>query len=477
MSELIVIRADATPSIGTGHVMRCLALAQAWERVERRAVFVGHITVPWVRERLRKEGVSVTYLEGDVAPEQDASILLDEVSGYDASWVVLDGYHFSLECQKTVRNAGHQLMVIDDYNHLPEYCCDILLNQNSSASTLQYRGEIGTSLLGSDYVLLRQEIISATHLTKERTPSQQIKNILLTLGGGDESHIFDQLNQALNSAEMKGRTIRVIAGSVAVEKWNDVLADSLATIEIVQQPHDMSRHMLWADLCITAGGSTCWELSALNVPFVIFGGTESQKEAAQIFTHMSGELEQFKKIINGKIIPNSIDVPVDGCGLVAGSMLLFPYTLLSVKSEHARGVYDIVAAKETRRQFFSPSTFSWEDHLDWFTERLKKDEPFYVVLDGQVVAGYFRTDKDAGDYVASIALAKNARGGGRAVNASLSIAECIFMRFPDANLKVYIKKTNPVAKQVALKTGFCFEGDVEGDSLISSFYKVNRYVR
>jgi UDP-2,4-diacetamido-2,4,6-trideoxy-beta-L-altropyranose hydrolase len=477
MSELIVIRADATPSIGTGHVMRCLALAQAWERVGHRSVFVGHITVPWVRERLRKEGVSVTYLEGDAAPEQDASILLNEVSGYDSSWVVLDGYHFSLECQKAVKNTGHRLLVIDDYNHLPEYYCDILLNQNSNAPTIQYRGEIGTRLLGSDYVLLRQDIINARHLSKDRIPSQQITNVLLTLGGGDESHTFDQLKQALNSAEMKGRTLRVIAGSIAVEKWNDLLADSPATVEIVQQPHDISRHMLWADLCITAGGSTCWELSALKVPFVIFGGTESQKEAAQCFTHISGELEQFKKIINGEIVPHSIEIPVDGCGLVAGSMLLFPFSLLSAKSEHARGVYDIVAAKETRRQFFSPSTFSWEHHLAWFTERLKKDEPFYVVMGNQSVAGYVRFDKDGTDYVASIALAMNARGGGRGFNASLSTTECFFMRNPDAKLRAYIKKTNPVAIQLVLTTGFCLEGDAGDDSTTSSFYRFNGYAK
>lgn len=477
MSELIVIRADATPSIGTGHVMRCLALAQAWERVGNRTVFVGHITVPWVRERLRKEGFSVTYLEGDVASEQDASILLDEISDYDASWVVLDGYHFSLECQKAVKNAGYQLMVIDDYNHLPEYCCDILLNQNSNAPTLQYSGDIGIRLFGSDYVLLRQDIISATHLAKERTPSPMITNILLTLGGGDESHTFDQLKQAINSAQMKGRTVRVITGSVAVEKWNDLLADSPATVEIVKQPHDMSRHMLWADLCITAGGSTCWELSALKIPFVIFADAENQNEAAQVFTHLSGDVEQFEKIINGEIVPNAIDIPVDGCGLVAGSMLLFPFSLLSAKSEHARGVYDIVAAKETRRQFFSPSTFSWEHHLGWYTERLKKEEPFYVVLDGQLVSGYVRFDKDAGDYVGSIALAKNARGGGRGFNASLSAVECFFMRIPDAKLKAYIKKTNPVAIQIVLNTGFSLEGDVEGDSLTSSFYRFNGYAK
>ncbi|MFA9395126.1 MAG: UDP-2,4-diacetamido-2,4,6-trideoxy-beta-L-altropyranose hydrolase [Halodesulfovibrio sp.] len=477
MSELIVIRADATPSMGTGHVMRCLALVQAWERIGRKAVFVGHITVPWVRERLSKEGVSVNYLEGDVAPEQDVSVLLDEVSGYDASWVVLDGYHFSLECQKAVKNAGHRLLVIDDYNHLPEYCCDILLNQNINAPTIQYRGEIGTRLLGSDYVLLRQDIIKARHLSKECTPSPQIKNILLTLGGGDESHTFDQLKQVLHSAEMKGRTLRVIAGSVAVEKWNELLTDSPATVEIIQQAHDMSRHMLWADFCITAGGSTCWELGALKVPFVVFEVAENQKEIAQYFKNSSRGLGQLREIISGEIVPESIEIPVDGSGLVAGSMLLFPFSIMPVKSEHAEEIYPIVAAKETRRKFFSTSTFSLEHHLAWFEERLKKDEPFYVVMKDQSVAGFVRFDKDEADYVASIALAKNARGGGRGHNASMSTTECFFMRNPDAKLRAYIKKTNPVAIQLVLSTGFRLEGDVEGDSTTSSFYRLNGYAK
>ena len=469
MSELIVIRADATPTMGTGHVMRCLALAQAWEKLGNRAVIIGHIAVPWVRERLKREGVSAHYLNGEVPAEQDPVTLLAEISDYDAHWVVLDGYHFSLECQKAVKNAGYRLLVIDDYNHLPEYCCDILLNQNINAPTFQYSGEIGTSLLGSDYVLLRQDIITAKRFSKNRAPSRQMEKILLTLGGGDESHAFDQLKQALHSDEMKGRTLRVIAGSTTADKWNELLADCPATVELVQQPHEMTRHMQWADFCITAGGSTCWELCALGIPFVVFDVAENQKEIAQYFESALRGLEQFHEIVRGDIEAKPIGIHSDGSALVAGCMVLFPYTILPVKNEHAREIYAIAADRDTRKQFFSPATFSWENHFGWFTDRIKKDDPFYVLADRQSVIGYVRFDKDGTSYIVSIALAEEARGAGIGYKAVMSAIECIFMRIPDAVLRGYILRTNPAAIRAAQKAGFYPENN-SGDDDILTYY-------
>lgn len=472
MSKLIVIRADATPDMGTGHVMRCLALAQAWEKLGNRAVFVGHVTVPWVQERLKREGVSVHYLDGDVPLEQDPAILINEITEYDADWVVLDGYHFSLECQMAVKNAGYHLLVIDDYNHLPEYCCDILLNQNINAQDYKYHGKIGTRLLGSDYVMLRQEIIDAKCFSKDRTSSRQIKNVLLTLGGGDESHVLGQLKQILYSAEMQGRTLRVITGSIATEKWNELLAECPATVELVQNAHEMTRHMQWADFCITAGGSTCWELCALGVPFVVFDVAENQKEIARYFEEASCGLGQFQKIIKGAVSPQPLHISGDGSALVVGCMILFPYSILPVKNEHAREIYAIAADKETRQKFFSPATFSWENHSGWFMERIKKDDPFYVLADSHSVAGYVRFDENESSYIVSIALAKDARGGGVGYKAVMSAIECFFMRIPDATLKGYILKTNPAAIRAVQKAGFCPEfSDTDEDYLA---YSLNR---
>ena len=162
MSASLLIRADAAPAMGTGHVMRCLALAQAAKVRGIPVRLVGRVNVRWVRERLRTEGVAFTALEGEVpekeAPEdlfgQPSDNFSNEVEGV-TPWVVLDGYHFGLDCQKAVRAAGYKLLVIDDYCHLPEYSCDILLNQNIGAEKFAYTGDIGAKLLGPEFALLR----------------------------------------------------------------------------------------------------------------------------------------------------------------------------------------------------------------------------------------------------------------------------------------------------------------------------------
>jgi hypothetical protein len=108
---------------------------------------VGRVHVPWVRERLCAECIPLLELADAVAHEENPAELLHQLTqtGFAPSdtWVVLDGYHFTLACQHAVRDAGYHLLVIDDYAHLPEYSCDILLNQNLGAETLSYMGDIG----------------------------------------------------------------------------------------------------------------------------------------------------------------------------------------------------------------------------------------------------------------------------------------------------------------------------------------------
>jgi len=186
MPLTVHIRADAAPRVGTGHVMRCLALAR-WALNEGADVFFsGRVNVPWVKERLEREGIPFMPVPGDIPGQENPQSLqpvLDTISKGD--WFVFDGYHFGPDCQKAARAAGALLLVIDDYAHLPEYHCDILLNQNLGAEKLLYAGDIGRTLLGPRYALLRPEFLNARRAAESRPVRHDSRNILLTLGGGN----------------------------------------------------------------------------------------------------------------------------------------------------------------------------------------------------------------------------------------------------------------------------------------------------
>lgn len=278
MSKVLVIRADATPDIGAGHVMRCLALAQAWASNGNSVILVGRITIPWICERLRTEQIDVEFLEEEIEATQNFQHLFAVMEKYTVDWVVFDGYHFTYADQKSVRDAGYKLLVIDDCNHLPEYCCNILLNQNVGAERYSYQGSIGHKLLGIEYILLRQEVLNAIPIAMQKQTELQVRNVLLTLGGGDMEHRFDMLRDLFKLPMWSGVSLRVVAGGTSLAAWDDLLQRCSAQVEVIKYASDMAELMLWADFTITAGGSTCWELCALQSPFSTIVVAENQRD-------------------------------------------------------------------------------------------------------------------------------------------------------------------------------------------------------
>ena len=134
----LVIRADANANIGTGHLMRCLALAQAWQSHGGKAIFVTACESDGLRNRLAEEGFEVIPLVTTHPDPGDWASSSELLMMHPGSWVVLDGYHFVPSYQLRIKKLGHPLLVIDDMANLDHYYADVLLNQNIHAVELNY---------------------------------------------------------------------------------------------------------------------------------------------------------------------------------------------------------------------------------------------------------------------------------------------------------------------------------------------------
>lgn len=307
MKTFLIIRADASPRMGTGHVMRCLALAQAARKEGVDVRMICRLGVSWLRDRLAREDIPLLELPDMPPTTEKPADLLDQLQGNglplpsraDAPiWVVLDGYHFDAGCQKAVMQAGYRLLVIDDYAHLSEYHCDLLLNQNIGAEQLTYHGSIGRKLLGLDYVLLRQEFWDAREKARNRTRPVQPQKILISLGGGDAIDYLEKIADEIRLPELTGRTIRVIQGAMDPDRIRKAFAYCPASLEVLPCVDDMPALLLDTDLCITAGGSTCWELCCLGVPFLTVEVAENQhKIVVGLMHHNIASLFTSKKFI------------------------------------------------------------------------------------------------------------------------------------------------------------------------------------
>lgn len=293
---LLFIRADASPQIGAGHVMRMLALAQAWQDFNVAAgtsaeVFFLCAQMPAaLAQRVRDEGFAVTNIGFVSDQAADASATLAALaahfrkSGHPSSdlWLVADGYRFGAGFQRGVRAPGVRLAIMDDNGENTSYDCDVILNQNIMACEPMYfrRNAETKLLLGSRYALLRREF-RAAQFSVRQAPAR-VRNVMMTFGGADTVDLVLAVLESLREVQPP-LNIRCVLGAMAGSSFavKEIQASSPHRIEILQDVRDMTGVMRWADLSINAAGSTTWELCAMGVPMILVVLADNQRQIGQ----------------------------------------------------------------------------------------------------------------------------------------------------------------------------------------------------
>ncbi len=278
----LVIRSDSSVQIGTGHIMRCLSLAQAWKDQGGEIIFVIAGKPSTIEARLQSEGMKVLHLSVDASSNEDAQQTANIAQQLGASWIVVDGYHLGREYQKALKSHGVGLLFVDDYGHAEHYYADLVLNQNISASENLYtnRESYTQLLLGTKYTLLRREFWKWQSLPKEITLIAH--KILVTLGGSDPDNVTLKVVQALQQVNIDCLDVIVVVGGsnphYAVLQAEIALSRKLISSQ--QNVNSMPELMAWADIAIAAGGSTNWELAFMGLPSIVITVADNQKVIA-----------------------------------------------------------------------------------------------------------------------------------------------------------------------------------------------------
>lgn len=274
----LIIRADANPIIGIGHVMRCIALAQLWKREKGEIIFLSECP-PSIADRITSSGFDLVHIQASLQGVSAIDATIACIKAEKPDWFVLDGYHFTHVLQKAIRSAGTQLLILDDYNHLSFYDADILLNQTPKAWQFEYKTPHDTfRLMGSRFTMLRDEFVSADY--PPPSPSHdKASNILVTMGGADPENVTGKIIQSIDLIPNKKLNIKLLLGPTNPHYTaiNHLLSSSGRHYEIITDTTDMPRLLLWAHMAISAGGSTAWELSYFGIPAIYIITSENQK--------------------------------------------------------------------------------------------------------------------------------------------------------------------------------------------------------
>lgn len=266
---MILFRADGNPQVGSGHIMRCLSLADAFRNMGQTVVFV--TADDCFQSVIRGRGYERVVLHTKYdAMEDELPVLIPLLQKICPSCILLDSYFVTPGYMAAVRNEA-PLVYIDDLNVF-DYPADLVINYMLYADKLAYP-QNKRYLLGPKYALLRKEFRSVP----QRQIKKRVKDVLLSTGGADSEHVALRCVQYLREQFEDGITYHVVLGAMNQDVAEiECLTDRCAHIVLHRNVSNVRSLMLQCDAAISAGGTTLFELCACGLPTVTYVLADNQ---------------------------------------------------------------------------------------------------------------------------------------------------------------------------------------------------------
>lgn len=290
----IIFRTDASVDIGTGHVYRCLSLA---DELKNKGADVGFI---FMEEKgnlidfIRNKGYGVYCLPASIDSDEELRLTNAILKGKGKvfNWLVVDHYDIDIKWESLMRPLVKKIMAIDDLADR-KHDCDILLDQNYNKNGSRYNGLVPENciqLLGPEYALLRPQFREARENFKRE--NSEMKRVLVFMGGVDPAN---ETGKALKAAKLLNRdniAVDVVIGASNPFK-NEIktMAKQMPNTTCYFDVNNMAELMSSADISIGASGTSTWERCCIGLPSIVMVLADNQKEIAE-------ELEREGVVVN-----------------------------------------------------------------------------------------------------------------------------------------------------------------------------------
>ena len=257
--KVAVLRADASSSIGVGHVMRSLSLGEALLDEGFGVELVSFELAPSLQSLATSSGVEVVELSCAPRSSEDAQFVLQR----NANLVVVDGYEFSRDFFAVLETSSTPFAVVDDNAETSAQSPSAVINQNPHASASMYAHLQGNPklLLGLQYAMVRKEVreVAAMNL------SAREGEVFVAMGGADFLGLTAPIVEALAET---GLQIRVAVGHANTQRAHiQKLADQLGNVTLIEQ-QDYVSSLASAHVAVLAAGSSLWEACAVGTPSI-----------------------------------------------------------------------------------------------------------------------------------------------------------------------------------------------------------------
>lgn len=492
----ILFRTDASLQIGSGHVMRCLTLADELRQCGAGISFVcrehpGNLIgliegkgYPVVR--LPQSTVEYTASPDDVdhaawlglSWQQDALATIAATEEIQPDWLIIDHYAVDHRWEEQLRPHVGKIMVIDDLADR-QHNCDLLLDQNLyQAMERRYAGLIpqdSAQLLGPRFALLRQEF-AAARARREKCVGK-VRRILVFMGGSDLANATCKVLDALQLVARPELQIDVVIGP-QMEHRADIQSRcrNMRQVTCHEQVTDMVGLMAQADLAIGAGGTTVWERACLGLPSLVVSIADNQTAVAESVGERGcclylGRATEVTAIEISHALATLCKTPellrhfssasaqlTDGRGVerVVRRLIKSEVQLRPAVIADCEAIYLWRNAPEVRVHFFDPEPILWEDHQHWFSRVLENPDRILLIgeVNGQPV-GVVRYDLNESEATVSVYLVPDQLGQGYGVQLLRAADQWLLKTRPDIRcVKAEILPGNKASKQAFVAAGY-----------------------
>lgn len=289
----LVIRADASPTLGLGHVVRSLVLARQWRDSGGYPVLLTRWDEPRGRALAEGAGIPWRVLPGGCDTAQACLQCCEEMgvqhSARSPSWVVLDVPQLSRERVHEWQALGFRVAVIEDAPSAGGAAAQVLINPNprvgdEGLKLLQTRQR---QLLGTDFVMLHAPVGASARTN--RFCAEPAQHVLISMGAADPMHLTETVLALLRQHVNTDVEVQVVAGPLFARERVAALAHSLdSRTVLLAAPESLQTAIEWADVAILCGGNTLWEACFAGCPVASFAHNELQ---ARILRRMDGDGE------------------------------------------------------------------------------------------------------------------------------------------------------------------------------------------
>jgi UDP-2,4-diacetamido-2,4,6-trideoxy-beta-L-altropyranose hydrolase len=291
-----LFRADASPQVGTGHLVRCRTLAAELQHRGWTTSLASRDLPPELARSVRESEMALIELDATSGLEAEHAVIAELVAR-PVTVAVVDHYAIGAEWQRAAGGWAERMMAIDDLADRFQ-AVDLLLNQNPGPGPARYRGLVPPAariLDGPTYALVRPEF-AAMRLRAERVRQQEeaghsrsVGRILVFLSGTDP---HDVTRRAAQAATAVGVPVDVVVGAASpflgsLQAW----AAGQPLIELHIETREMAALMARADIAIGAPGSATWERCTLGLPTLLVTLADNQVEIARHLAEVGAALD------------------------------------------------------------------------------------------------------------------------------------------------------------------------------------------